>query len=519
MRLGRYETLFRLAAGGMAEVHVARLVGEGGFEKLVALKRMLPNLAADERFVGMFLDEAKVAANISSPHVVSTLDLGRADDDSLYIVMELVVGVSLAALRAALTQQNVAMPVDLGAEILAQAALGLHDAHEARTAHGEWLAIVHRDVSPQNVLVDVSGRVRITDFGVARAIERVTQTESGEVKGKLAYFAPEQARAKPLDRRADVFALGIVAWELLTGQRLFAGDGPADTVMRVLEMPIPRVDALRPDVPAALADAIARALDRDVHARTETAADFAQEIRAAVPSVGLARVGELVRERGGQTLRRLEDGIRSHTPSSSGRVSAPSRTPRTSPRVEREPDVANDTIAQSGVVSAPREPTAATVGTPPRAAESPAGTGRGRAVGAVIVTLLVAGGLGLWMTQREAVTPPPTVATHDAPPPPPSPAPPSTVAELAAPPPIDPPPTVASVDTPSSRRPRRAPPAPLPETAPTAPAPAPHAHAAIEPTPPSSPPPSTRAPERSVPSTHATHALAGMDDFESELGD
>ena len=306
-RLGRYETLFRLAAGGMAEVHVARMVGEGGFEKLVAIKRMLPSLAADERFVGMFLDEGRVAANISSPNVVATLDLGRADDDSLYLVMELVVGVALSTLRAA---NPAPMPVDLATEIIAQAALGLHDAHEARTAYGEWLAIVHRDVSPQNILVDVAGRVRITDFGVARAIERVTRTESGEVKGKLAYFAPEQARAKPLDRRADVFALGIVAWELLTGRRLFAGESPADTVIRVLEMPVPRVDEIRPEVPAALADAVARALDRDVYARTETAGALAKELRAAVPAVSPSDLGALVRERGGEALRRIERGIR-----------------------------------------------------------------------------------------------------------------------------------------------------------------------------------------------------------------
>ena len=354
--MGRYETLFRLAAGGMAEVYVARLVGEGGFEKLVALKRMLPNIAADPRFVGMFLDEGRVASNISSPHVVSTLDLGRADDDSLYLVMELVVGVSVASLRASLRQQGQIIPVEAAAEIVAQAALGLHDAHEARTVTGEWLSIVHRDISPQNILVDVSGRVRITDFGVARAIERVTQTQTGEVKGKLAYFAPEQARSKPLDRRADVFALGIVAWELLTGQRLFSADGgAAEQVLRVLEMPIPRVDEIRPEVPKALADAVARALERNVHDRTESAGLFAREIRAAVPSIGSEPIGVLVRERGGESLRRLEEGIRVQSSSAAGRPRVSLATPQ--PRVIEDDPVLTPSGVQLGGGAPRPEPT------------------------------------------------------------------------------------------------------------------------------------------------------------------
>jgi serine/threonine protein kinase len=355
--------LFRIAAGGMAEVYVARLVGEGGFEKLVALKRMLPTLAEDERFVGMFLDEGRVAANISSPHVVSTLDLGRAEDDSLYLVMELVVGVSLSALLRVLTRAKFEVPVELAAEIIAQAALGLHDAHEARTLYGEPLGIVHRDISPQNVLVDVSGRVRITDFGVARAVERVTQTQSGEVKGKLGYFAPEQARAKPIDRRADVYALGIVAWELLTGRRLFAGDGPAETLMRVLEMEVPRVDTVRPEVPAALADAIAHALERDVEKRTATAGELAQAIRLAVPSPGPAPLGKLVRERGGESLLRLEEGIRAQMPSSpSARVSSIPKQPVT-PEEElttRTPSAISRVVEKSGTGSKPVVPLEAT---------------------------------------------------------------------------------------------------------------------------------------------------------------
>src|SRR5687767_8991750 len=199
LRFGRYEALFKIAAGGMAEVFAARIRGEAGFEKLVAVKRMLPHLADDPDFVTMFLDEARVAATIGSPHVVQTLDLGRADDGALYIVMELVVGVTLADLVGHDHNRLQPLPVAIAAEIIAQAAQGLDDAHEAVTPAGDHLEIVHRDISPQNVLIGVDGRVRVADFGIARALFRMTQSETGRVKGKCAYFSPEQAVGKPLD--------------------------------------------------------------------------------------------------------------------------------------------------------------------------------------------------------------------------------------------------------------------------------------------------------------------------------
>lgn len=320
LRFGRYEVLFRIAAGGMAEVYAARMLGEGGFEKPVALKRMLPTLAEDDRFVQMFLDEGRLAAHISSPHVVQTLDLGRAEDDSLYLVMELVVGVSLSALIRAVLKKRAPFPVPVAVDVLAQAAMGLHDAHEARTMYGQPLEIVHRDVSPQNILVDVSGRVRITDFGVARALERATHTQSGEVKGKIAYFAPEQVRGKAIDRRTDVYALGIVAWETLAGRRLFSGENPAQTLDMVMSMPVPRLDTLRSDVPAALADAVAHALERDVAHRTASAGDFAEALRHALRPAGSAAVGTLVREHGGESLMKLEEGLRAQSPSALSRV-------------------------------------------------------------------------------------------------------------------------------------------------------------------------------------------------------
>jgi serine/threonine-protein kinase len=284
--LGRYEQFFRIAAGGMAEVYAGRIRGEAGFEKLVAIKRMLPHLAEDERFVDMFLDEGRVAANVASPHVVQTLDLGRAEDGSLFLVLDLVVGASLWALMRAAARRNQPIPIAIALEILAQSAQGLDDAHEATTPTGVHLGIVHRDVSPQNLLVGVDGRARVTDFGIARALMRRTNTSTGELKGKVPYFSPEQARGQDLDRRSDVFALGIVAWEAITGQRLFGNDEALRTLQRVLEQPIPDPRTIRADLPARAAAVIQKALSRDVTARWQTAGELGAALREAARAVG-----------------------------------------------------------------------------------------------------------------------------------------------------------------------------------------------------------------------------------------
>ena len=451
LRFGRYEVMFRIAAGGMAEVYAARMVGEGGFEKPVALKRMLPTLAEDERFVQMFLDEGRLAAHISSPHVVQTLDLGRAEDDSLYLVMELVVGVSLSALIRAVLKKRASLPVPVVVDLLAQAGMGLHDAHEARTMYGQPLEIVHRDISPQNILIDVSGRVRITDFGVARALERATHTQSGEVKGKIGYFAPEQVRGKDIDRRTDVFALGIVAWETLAGRRLFSGDNPAQTLDMVMSMEIPRLDALRADVPASLADAIAHALERDLAHRTPTAGDFAEELRYALRPAGTSAVAALVREHGGESLMKLEEGLRAQSPSALSRVrrstggaeltlSPPTPHPAAALApiaIEIETAAAPLSLSSPAPVSLPPAPSMASQthvlpGREPRSNVA-------MIVGvAATVTFLAAGAVGAYvLANREApeprtiALPPVPVATAPIVPTTPPPTPPSTVTVTA----------------------------------------------------------------------------------------
>ena len=306
---GRYEPLFRLASGGMAEVYAARIRGEAGFQKLVAVKRMHPHLANDSGFVDMFLNEARLAAHIASPHVVSTLDLGRGGDGALYIVMELVVGIALA-------DAGEAIDVAIACELVAQAAQGIDDAHEATLPSGEPLGLIHRDVSPHNILIGIDGRARVTDFGIAHAIHRPrAETNVKQLKGKFAYMSPEQTRLRPLDRRTDVFSLGIVLWETLTGQRLFADPDPLECVHLVRKKPVPRVDAVRKDVPPQVADVVARALDRDPQERWQTAGDMADALRGALRAAGLEvpdrkRLARFVEGAGGEELERLRRLIR-----------------------------------------------------------------------------------------------------------------------------------------------------------------------------------------------------------------
>lgn len=342
LRFGRCESLFRIASGGMAEVFAARLCGEAGFSKLVAVKRVLPVLGGDDAFTRMFLEEARVAAQLASPHIVQTLDVGRADGRP-FMVQELVIGVDLVEVVVAARRAGAAVPIDVALELLAQAAVGLHDAHEARTAGGRALELVHRDVSPHNLLVGVDGRVRLTDFGVARvAFDRLVATQTGTMKGKLAYLSPEQIAGQPLDRRADVFGLGVVAWETLAADRLFARDTQAATLDAVRSAPIPPLERLRPDAPPAAVAVIARALERDASRRLSSARTMADELRRAGREAQLdlsdTRVAAYVRELAPPRLTALEQRLRAFA---------------AEPTIETLPDIdlpAPDSLAETEIV-------------------------------------------------------------------------------------------------------------------------------------------------------------------------
>jgi eukaryotic-like serine/threonine-protein kinase len=291
---GRYEPLFEIAQGGMARVYAARATGEGGFSRALAIKHMLSGLD-DPSFTEMFLDEARLAAAIHSPHVVHTFDVGRASDGRPFLAMELVIGVSLGRILFELARREEKLPLPIAVAMLRDAALGLHHAHEACDESGKPLGIVHRDVSPQNVLVDEHGRVRITDFGIARALERRSVTRDGATRGKPGYMSPEQAAGRTVDRRSDVYSLGVVAWETIAG-------GAFDAAA-------PNVAELRADVPAVLGSVIARALSREPGRRQKSAIELANALESGVRPASAREIGAFVRELCGaelEKLRRLE---------------------------------------------------------------------------------------------------------------------------------------------------------------------------------------------------------------------
>ncbi len=280
-RAGRYELLFELARGGMGAVWVGRLVGAHGFDRLVAVKELL-DTEEDPRSKESFLDEARVAAKIDHPNVLAPIELFE-DGGKPYIAMELVRGVSLWRLLAALARAEEPPDCDLSAWIVMQAASGLHAAHELRGPDGRALGLVHRDVSPQNVLLGFEGRVCVADFGIAK-LRKISslKTDSGFVKGKFAYMSPEQARGRPLDRRSDVFSLGIVLHEALTGRRLFDCDSPGETALEICEEPASDPRSVRADVPEAYATIALRCLAKAPADRYESADAVARALRAAL---------------------------------------------------------------------------------------------------------------------------------------------------------------------------------------------------------------------------------------------
>jgi eukaryotic-like serine/threonine-protein kinase len=299
--VGRYAVYGEIAAGGMATVHYGRLVGDVGFSRTVAIKRLHPQFAKDPEFVSMFLDEARLAARIQHPNVVTTLDIVPWEDE-LFLVMEYVHGEALSKLIRAARRRRELMPPRVAASIVAGTLHGLHAAHEAKSERGEPLNLVHRDVSPQNVLVGTDGSARVLDFGVAKAAMRSQSTRDGQMKGKVSYMAPEQLRGRGVDRRTDVFAAGVVLWEALTGRRLFDGQDPGEVLGKLLDEPIPMPTELEPAVPREFDQLLARALCRDPAGRYGSAREFAIAIERSVPIALNREVGEWVEDVGGDTL-------------------------------------------------------------------------------------------------------------------------------------------------------------------------------------------------------------------------
>jgi serine/threonine protein kinase len=289
IQFGKYYLLDRVNIGGMAEVFKAKAFGVEGFERLLAVKRILPNIAEDEEFITMFIDEAKIAVQLNHANICQIFDLGKVDD-SYFIALEFVHGKDLRAIFDRCKQRPVdgsaAMPVAQACFIIMKACEGLDYAHNKRDAQGRELHLVHRDVSPQNVLISYEGEVKLIDFGIAKAAGKASKTQQGILKGKFGYMSPEQVRGLPLDRRSDIFSLGIVLYELLTGERLFVGESDFSTLEKVRNVEILPPSTYNRRIADELERIVMKALAKDVDDRYQNAIDLHDDLQAFMYTAG-----------------------------------------------------------------------------------------------------------------------------------------------------------------------------------------------------------------------------------------
>ena len=384
---GRYAIYGEIAAGGMATVHFARLFGTAGFSRTVAIKRLHAQLAKDPEFVAMFLDEAHVAARVRHPNVVPTLDVVSVDGE-IFIVMEYVHGESLWRLLGIRGDApGRPLPPRIAAAIVANVLHGLHAAHEATNEAGEPLGIVHRDVSPQNVLVGKDGVARVLDFGIVKARDRIHVTRGGLLKGKVSYMAPEQLAGRA-DRRTDVYAAGVVLWEALTGKKLFVGDGDFATADKVKAGVVEPPSKLVAELPAALDAIVLRAVAKSPGDRFATADEMAmaleRDVGIATPSEVGAWVASLAREvleARARTLAEIE-------------TSAPRWSPEGPSRADPDPDG----LAPTRAIDVSPQGEATEVSLSSAVGSAPAGGARWKIVasGAALALAAGAGAVALW---------------------------------------------------------------------------------------------------------------------------
>lgn len=424
-RLGRYEVLLGIAEGGMARVWAAKQHGQRGFSKVVAIKTILPALASDPDFEAMFLDEARVAAGVHHPNVCEIFDLGE-EHGVLYLAMEWINGESLARIYKPARQGGqrgaaAALDFHVAARIIADAAAGLHAAHQLKGDAGELLNLVHRDVSPQNILISVNGTVKVTDFGVAKALGSSHEaTAAGQIKGKAAYMAPEQAGGGKLDRRSDVFALGICLYEVTTGVRPFSGENQVATLRALLSGQFAPPRQVAPGYPQELEAIVLKAMSVDLEQRYSTA----DEMRVALESylarsgaiVTETQVAALVRERVGETIDGRAELIRERTRSSTQTSDAhfQSVSDASSSKISNPSASAIRTVQPITSPSGVSAPTPTPYGYPPQQMLAPEQdtTARTALVGIGIgVVMFVVAGAGIFLLRsRTAETAPPPAA-------------------------------------------------------------------------------------------------------------
>ncbi len=427
--LGRYALYGEIAAGGMATVHFGRLLGQVGFSRTVAIKRLHPQFAKDPEFVSMFLDEARIAARVRHPNVVATIDI-VATEGELFLVMDYVQGESLTRLIRLAKQLGERVPPRIVVAILVGVLHGLHAAHEAKNERGEPLELVHRDVSPHNVLVGIDGISRVLDFGVAKAAGRLQTTREGRLKGKIAYMAPEQFKGV-VSRQTDVYAAGIVAWEALTGDKLFAAADELETLGRAMTPTVEPPSVRAPGVPVAFDAVLAKALTFEPAGRYATAREMALELEKCAGTASTSEVGEWVERLAKTTLNARADVL--------GGIE--SSSPDFAMDSKRLASVLGETVGEgsSPAIAPPSVPSVAGVAQAGASRVSIEMPKRSRALpaAAIVVGLVLAGLVGWRITSvasRDANAPSPTNAPV-APPepnPPPAVSPPSATADASA---------------------------------------------------------------------------------------
>jgi serine/threonine protein kinase len=362
--IGRYALFGEIASGGMATVHFGRLVGPVGFSRTVAIKRLHAQYAKDPDFVAMFLDEARLASRVQHPNVVTTLDVVNMPSE-VFLVMEYLQGESLSRLIRDARKAGEQVPPGHAAAIVAGMLHGLHAAHEAKSERREALNIVHRDVSPQNVLVGTDGAARVLDFGVAKAAMRSQSTRDGQMKGKLSYMSPEQLNGKPVDRRTDLFAAGVVLWEALTGRRLFDGADAGEIFAKLLTAEIPAPSTLIEGIHPSLDTVVMKALDRDREKRYQTARQFAIELEGSVALATPRAIGEWVERLAGIDLERRAQIV--------AEIESISTNPEDLAKLDEDyaAEVIDDVVERQSVSSAIRPASASRPRVPPLALPDP----------------------------------------------------------------------------------------------------------------------------------------------------
>ena len=286
-RFGRYELLHLLARGGMAEIFVARAPGIGGFERLVVIKRILPEMTANREFVGLFLDEARLAATLHHSNIAQVFDAG-IEGGRYFMAMEYVHGRDLGTILRTAAKRGETLPLAEALAIVTGVCAGLHYAHEQTQPDGRPLGLIHRDVSPSNILVTYDGWPKLVDFGIAKAITRTVETRQGRIRGKAAYMSPEQVLGRSLDRRSDLFSLGIVLYEMTTMTRLFKRATDFDTMKQLVEHPAPPPGSRCPGYPTRLEQIVLKALARDRDRRYQTAEELQVDLEEFARREGLS---------------------------------------------------------------------------------------------------------------------------------------------------------------------------------------------------------------------------------------